>query len=326
MPEKEYRVPLGERKIKATSDPALETIRQAQAERERKRLERENEKEEIKHMREIEEERARLAKAKREAEASEQSVQKSPVEFEPVKIDIEGEKKRLHEALEQERQRVEQARSEVEKTKEELAAERQRRLEDKFSELTDELRAIREGKGGARTADQVIEEAVKTAEKLGYAKTGTPQVSPEVQLQLKKMETDLQLRLEEMRDERDRRDKEWQLTLKKWEDEKALRTQELEQKARADREKMEFLSSAQQRIGRIIAGMLKGGGSISSGGSGISKSYHIEAEEGSEGEVECPGCSQSIFVAPDASKVICDGCGQEIEVKRVATGKVGEES
>lgn len=312
MAEKEWPLAFGARG-NPSPDDAAETIKQAQAASKKKELKREDELDSVKHERELAEEAAKTAEAKQKREEAASGRGGSPIQVKPIEVDIKAGEKAAEERAKEAREEVKLEREGKERAEGALADERQRRLEDKLTGLTDELKAIREGKGG-RTADVVIEEAVKTAEKLGYAKGGTPAVPPEVQVQLKQLDINLQIELEKMRDDRDRRDKEWQLTLKRWDDEKEMRRAELAQKAEAEKDRIALFSNMQERIGRVIGSVVKGGGSVAAEQE-MEKTFYIDAGVGEEGETACPNCGAPIFIAPDAKQVMCK-CGLTAEIRR----------
>jgi len=315
MTTKEWPMAFGERG--GNPNPAVESIRQAQAEKQVKQTKRDDELAEIEHKRKLAEEEAKAAEARKKSEEAAAGGAQQPLTFKPVEIDIQAGEKAAEERAKSAEEQAQRERDEHGKTREELAGERQKRLEDKLGGLTEELKAIRGGKGGGRTADEVIDEAVKTAEKLGYAKGGTPAVSAEVQVQLQKMQNDLQIRLEEMKDERDRRDKEWQLTLRKWDEEREQNRGMMAQRQKEHEDRMNMLNTAITRFGRVAAQTIKGGGE---GPGGVSaeaeKTFYIDADEGEEGETACPKCGETIFIAPDAAQVICSSCGLTAEVRR----------
>jgi len=316
--KKTFDLPFGERD-KSQVTPALEALKQVEADRAIKRMQREDEKEQLEHEAEIEKKRteAEEARRQREREPITEIILKKVAEG----IDPDIARKQAESEIARLRQEAKEAAEIAERTKEELAIERQKRLENSFADLAKEIREIKSGHGRGRSLTEVIDEAVETAEKLGYAKGGTPEISPELQLEIKKLDYNLQMELERMRDERDKRDKEWQLTLKKWEEEKEMRRQELQQKVEAEERRMQFLSHAQERIGRVIAGVVtsKGGGvSAGSMASAVGKSFHVEAGEGEEGEVACPKCNENIFIPPDADKAVCSSCGMSIDILRTS--------
>ncbi|MBW2559611.1 MAG: hypothetical protein JRE40_02025 [Deltaproteobacteria bacterium] len=312
-----YELPFGKREG-STPDPALEGLRQAQSDIERERLREQRELERKEHEK-------NMAKAEAEAKKAMREAQGEPLTDALLrkiidKVDPTASEQQARQQMDELRKRVERTESENKNLQDQLYAKEVQRLSDRLDQLMVELKKKQEGEAGRRTADEIINEAVGVAEKLGYARSGGPEVPYDVQLQLKKMDMDLQLRLAEMKSESERRDREWELTLRKWDEEKDLKRQEMAQRAQAEKERMQFLTAAQERIGRIIARVTKEGGGGISGTlrEAAEKSFHIEATEGEEGEATCPKCDADIFIAPDAKEVICSGCGLGIEVRRTA--------
>jgi len=253
------------------------------------------------------------------------------------------------ERLEKERQEMEKK---LEETKQELEKARQESLEKELAAIREELKKARDDrdvpaikelehkleetreayhreqlealrreiaelrKGGQTDIGEEVKKIRATAEELGLKPTSATETPPDILIQLKKMDHDLQLKLEEMRDERDRRDKEWQLTLKKWEEERQLRQAEIQQKYEAEKEKTQTLKSSFDRalkvIGRAITEEEE-----ETPPTQLSRQYHVEAGEGEMGEFNCPKCGSSVMIAPDTAKAVCAECGFSAPVKRI---------
>jgi DNA repair exonuclease SbcCD ATPase subunit len=202
----------------------------------------------------------------------------------------------------------------IKELEQKLEEAREALYKEQVEALRREIAELR--KAGGQNLAEEIKKVKVMAQELGL---GSPvaETPPDILLQLKKMDQEIQLRLEEMRDERDRRDKEWQLTLKKWEEERALREQEIRQKYEVEKERIETLKSTFERgakiIGRAITESEEGGKTGS-----IATAYHVEAAEGEMGEFACPKCSSPVAVAPDAVKAICANCGFSAQVRRTA--------
>ena len=251
---------------------------------------------------------------------------------------LEKEKKEVEQKLEQTRAELEKEKMDaLNKTLAEIkealkkASEKQdipaiKELEHKLEEARDtyrkeqldslhhEIAELR--KPGEKSAGDITEEIKRvkeTAQALGLTSqaTATP---PDILLELKRMDHDLKVKLEEMKDERDRRDKEWQLTLKKWEDERALRLSEAQQKYDVDKERTEVFKSTFERGAKIIGRALTEEGEAPAG---IASASHVEAGEGEMGEFDCPKCHTPVAVAPDATRAVCAKCGFSVPIKRV---------
>jgi DNA repair exonuclease SbcCD ATPase subunit len=195
-----------------------------------------------------------------------------------------------------------------------------RELERKLEEVRDayhkaELEALRKEIEKLRGEKSDIAEEIKKIKEVGKElglSSGSP--PPDILIELKKMDYQLQLEIERLRDERDRREKEWQLQLRKWEEEKELRKQEVEARIAADREKLEALKTIGTRLGKAIfeSAMESSQPAIA----GRSKSYTVEAIEGESGEFTCPDCGSTVGLLPDTEVAVCAGCRSQFPVKR----------
>jgi len=186
---------------------------------------------------------------------------------------------------------------------------------EQLESLHQEIAELRKSGKGAGDIAEEIKKVKETAQELGLTSnvTTTP---PDILLQLKKMDHELQLTLERMRDERDRRDKEWQFTLKKWEEERELRRAEAQQKYEIDKEKTDTLRSSFDRAVKIIGHALTEEEETASPGR-IAQAYHVEAAEGEMGQFTCPKCGTPVAIALDTVKAICAKCGFTAPVNRV---------
>jgi len=167
-----------------------------------------------------------------------------------------------------------------------------------------------------------LAEQVKEAKELLAAmqpekekETHVERIPAEIALEMKKMETNLQVTLEQMKDERQRKDHEFQLTLKKWEEEKELRRQEIESKLMLEKERNELIGGGLERLGRVIAQATL----ETEIPSQSRKIAAIQAGEGEFGEVTCinPNCQATVPIARDAMKAICPGCGTTYNINRI---------
>ena len=161
---------------------------------------------------------------------------------------------------------------------------------------------------------------------LGVAQTAVTITPPEIQLQLKKMDFDMQITLAEMADERARKDKEWDLQTRKWDQEKADRREELTMKYQAEKERNNTITGTVQAVGEAIAKatVTEPQGSVS----GVSQQNNvseqapkkrvrgIEISEGEAGTFPCTDCKQDVAVAEDAISAVCANCGTIYRVRR----------
>jgi len=139
-----------------------------------------------------------------------------------------------------------------------------------------------------------------------------------IALEMKKMDHDVQLRIQQMEDERLDRKQNFDLKVKQWEEDRELKRDEMTAKIQVERERNEFIGGGLERLGRVFAQATSEGSSQGVGASrhGVSAPI-IEAGEGDFGEISCPGCQSNVPIARDATRAVCPGCGQNYTVKRV---------
>jgi len=157
-----------------------------------------------------------------------------------------------------------------------------------------------------------------------------------VALELKKMDTNLQITLEEMKDARQRKDQEFQLTLKKWDEDRELRRGEIEGKIAADRERTKMIGDGLQMLGRaggkaVADAAREGMGpgvARSAAGAAASqppqRSYHIELAEAEGAQFECPHCKSPIAVGPTSTQARCLSCNAQFPITRAAASPTPE--
>jgi molecular chaperone GrpE (heat shock protein) len=157
-----------------------------------------------------------------------------------------------------------------------------------------------------------------------------------VALELKKMDTNLQITLENMKDDRQRKDQEFQLTLKKWDEDRELRRSEIEGKLAADRERTKMVGDGLQMLGRAggkaVADAAREGmapGVARSPGPGAAapqptRSYHIDLAEAEGAQFECPHCKSPIAVGPTSIQARCLNCNAQFPITRQAASATPE--
>jgi len=209
---------------------------------------------------------------------------------------------------------------EVAKLMQQLEITKNELIQNRFDYLDKEIKELSQMKasGASQTAlDQQIKQIKAAASELGLQAPSGNVMSPELQVQLKQMDINLQLQMEQMKDDRDRRDKEWQLTLKKWEDERDQKERELTAKVAAEKDKMALAGDFMKKIGMTFAQATRDAGQEIATGNVASQV--IEAGEGDFGEVTCPtpGCGASIAIAKDAIKAICPNCSAVYPIQRI---------
>jgi hypothetical protein len=141
---------------------------------------------------------------------------------------------------------------------------------------------------------------------------------PEIALQIKKMDADLQLHLEQMRDDRLRRDQEFKFEIKKWDEERDMRRAEIQGKVQSERERAEMFAGALQTIGKAAGeayaeNLTKGGAPL---GSSPRETYGIRLGESEQGTFECPHCKSPIGVGPTSINARCVTCGGTFPISR----------
>jgi hypothetical protein len=259
----------------------------------------------------------------------------------------------------EERKKVEKA---LAKKESELVEERLGSKIDKLAEsigkgaspqsITEQLVDIKKaaselGLGGSKVSEfKEIAELIKNlnpqknlAEQLKEAKELMAAFQPErgkeslvegmpaaIVLQVKKIDADLQIKLEEMKDDRQRRDREFQITLLKFEEDRDIRRQEVDGKILVERERNDLIANALKTVGGAIGQGLKDGvaaspGSISRGPQTTGKIFQFEMPEGSFGTTECPNCHAPIEVGPTTTLAECLECKTQYPVIRTPAVK-----
>jgi uncharacterized protein (DUF3084 family) len=277
----------------------------------------------IKEVRDVAEEISGAGELRKQVKESEEARKKTEVELaeerqKQLQDQIKNLQTEITKLFDQKGPNPEVARlmQQLENTKTELITTR-------FDYLDKELKELRTMKAtGANGAaiDQQIKQIKTAAKELGLEAPSGTTMSPELQVQLKQMDINLQLQLEQMKDDRERKNHEWELTLKKWEETKDQAERELVAKVAVERDKMEFAGNFVKRLGGAFArGTIDAVQETAAGATKIA-SQVIEAGEGEFGEVTCPtpGCGKTIPIARDAIKAICPNCSTIYEIQRIA--------
>jgi ribosomal protein S27E len=172
---------------------------------------------------------------------------------------------------------------------------------------------------GEKSLSEQLEEVKAIAKEFGLVESrGAGGISDTVAIELEKMRINHELELERMKDDRSRKDKEWELTVRRWDDEKELKRQEIQGKLAVEKDRNEFLSSGIEKLGGVIVRATAAGAEAGIGGSANKiSSQVIEAGEGEFGETMCPACKNTIAIAKDASSAICPGCNTIYPVRRI---------
>jgi len=150
-----------------------------------------------------------------------------------------------------------------------------------------------------------------------------------VALELKKMDSNLQITLENMKDDRQRKDQEFQLTLKKWDEDRELRRGEIEGKLAADRDRTKMIGDGLQMLGRaggkavadaaregMAPGVARSPGPGAAASQPPQRSYHIDLAEAEGAQFECPHCKSPIAVGPTSIQARCLNCNAQFPITR----------
>lgn len=206
-----------------------------------------------------------------------------------------------------------------------------------FGAQIDALNAALQAGSEKKGITEQIKEAREVAELLGMQLAGKADgtTSPELAVKLKEMEFNHLEYMEKLKDERDERNKQWQITLRELDDKREQAKNDLARQANRD----QFFFQMPQALGAAIAQglMNRGGGAPGAqgappGGVGAQPAkqppaakaaakpkqpYHFEMLPGESGEFDCPECSEPVALGPTARVAVCPGCGTRYPIKRV---------
>jgi hypothetical protein len=150
-----------------------------------------------------------------------------------------------------------------------------------------------------------------------------------VALELKKMDTNLQITLEQMKDDRERRNQDFELRIKQYDLEREDRIAEANAKIVVEQDRNKMIAGGLETIGRAIGrGMAEGSQqsphTITGKASEPAKSYHIELAPDESADFDCPtpGCGARIAVGPDSTEATCVGCNTKFPVIRKAVAEM----
>ena len=286
-------------------NPTDDITKMAMAERQSKKLKREDEVEEVKHEVTLMEAKAQKAEAEKKLkgenvmaeELKEERAERKVAEkalkdaqLENVKIELQGDIKRLAEAAERKGESADFTKA--------------------FEKLTDTAKLLGYTPPSVlekKTFAEQLKEALDIAQQFGYAKGDGSQVT----LQMKKMDTDVQLQLAKMEDDRLQRKQEWDLRLKQFDEDKQNKKDEIEAKIAVERERNTLLSN-------LITELKEFGSQVMGKPSGqVAAPQVIDAGEGESGDISCPSCSSVIPIGSTDAKATCPGCGTAYPIRRI---------
>ena len=240
-------------------------------------------------------------------------------------IDIQEMQRKQEEKAEKERQdaaqRAEKLSEDKDKLQEDLYKEKMDNLRNEFSAKMDLLQKTIEGGGSKKSFTEQFAETQEIAKQLGFEKTSVG-TDPKMELEIKKLEWQMKKEDREFQRQMKKDEREWQLRMEELKDQRYHKDQELNLQAKRD----DMFAKAPAAIGGAIAkGMMESGGESTDGHiSGKSKKYHIEAEDGIPGEVECPDCHTMVGIGPTSTGAVCVGCNSRFAIKRTPGAKAPE--
>jgi len=319
--KKSWGIAFGERGS-PNPDPVSEIMKADQADAARRRMQRKDEEESLEHeakKKDLEkrisgEDEAEKAQLAQENEELKEKIHEKEVES--VRVELGGKIDQLNQSVREgaSQKSISQQIADIKQAAADMGLGG-----SKFSDVQEALEFVERLK-----PNKTLPEQLKDAQELmeTFGKKETNQFPPEITLQLKQMDRDLQIRLEEMRDSRSDRDRDWQLQIRKWEEEKEIKMAQLQAEIAAKKEGNELLAQGIQRLGQVIAaakGAAAGGvaGAVAGGVASGAGSRVINAGEGEAGEVECESCHSVIPISESADDVICPGCGTRYAIQRI---------
>lgn len=297
MAKKGWELAFGQRGS-SSGDPITEIVRRNIVQKEEKKQEMEDEIDELKH-------EAKVKELKGEGQEA------APITFKPVEIDVNEGKRAAEDRAQRAEGEVATERDKRLETQEKLEQERIANLRSDFTRQLDDLKKllVEGGPGSKQSITEKIAEVKSNAAELGYGPKQPGGIPPDIQIKLQQMDTDLKIRLANMENERDARNKEWQLTLMKYNDGKALGQQRLQEEIAANTERTQLMKGALDTVGRIAGKAMVEGGGGEVAQKTAARQYPLTADEGETGEFDCPGCGAKLYLAPDAVEVPCAACG-----------------
>jgi hypothetical protein len=174
-----------------------------------------------------------------------------------------------------------------------------------------------------------IVEQIKEAEELSTMlhpakekETLVEGMPPAIAVELKRLDSDLKIRLEQMADARQERDQNFQITLKKWDEDRDIRRLEVDGKILVERERNTLISGALKTIGESIGKGIKDAavtspGGVSQGAQDIAQHYRVNINKGEDlSEFECPGCHSKVGIGPTTALAECINCHSQFEIVR----------
>lgn len=232
-----------------------------------------------------------------------------------------AEKERADAAETRERERSQNDATEAKKT---AAEAQQKRIEAEQNLQAQQnqilLDKLEELKSSQKPLSQQFEEyfafADKVAEKMGYQRPGVKPVSenPQIALEIAKLELDSAREDRKFQIEMEDRKRDWDLKLLQMNQDRQFKEKELDLQAK----KNEQLFAFPQVLGGAIAkGLLDRGQVATSGPAPAPQTYRIEIPQGETGTIGCPNCRSPIGIGPTQTSTQCIKCNTKYEITRL---------
>ena len=307
MPDKAWQLRVGSRGTTTGSDPISEVARANLVDKQKRDMKRESELADLEHREKKVDIEANIAKKEKELKGENVMAEELKEEREKLRVaekEVEAGKREAMEA--RLTAKIEQL-SEVAKSK-----GSGKEFTETFTQLTEAAKAmgwVAPTKEEPKTFAEQLNQAVDIATKLGYDKADK---QSQMSLELERLKADNTIRLEEMKDARDVRDKEWQLKLKQWEEEKEHKREEIQAKIDIEKERNQLIANAITELKGFVSEIRGKGGGVAQ-----PPVNYVTAGVGETGELECPGCKAVIPVGGDDTTATCPGCGAAYPIRRI---------
>lgn len=250
-------------------------------------------------------------------------------------FDIQAEQNRVREEAAAERvasqQRVTELQNEIKENQKKIQEIQLISLKETLGKEISDLKQMMSNGSKPASITEQLGAIEMLAERLGYQKPGSMPSDIQTTIELKKLELEMKREERKWQQELKRDERNWQIELKKLENSQ----RETEEKLRMEKERMNTFANIPERIGAVLgAGLM----AQANGTAGIAaqpapvqvkkaaakptKNYHIDAEEGAFGELNCPNCKTLIEIGPDTQTAVCAGCDYQIPIKRIPRAEV----
>jgi len=303
------------------TDPLTEIVRANQADAERRRMERKDEAEQLEHQ-------VKIKGLEKQAKGEDEAV-KSQLAQENEQLKEEVHKKEIQLVAEKLGGQIAQLGKSIQegadkKTITEQVAEVKQVATDiglgggsKFTDVQEALDLVERLKPAAKTLPEQVKDAKDLIDTFGQKTDGGSMA-----FEIEKMKGDRELAMEQMRDERAGKDREWQLKIKQWEEEREDKKAQIMAEIQTKREGNELLANGIQKLGEVLVAA-KGAGVGAA--TGAIANQIVQAVSGEQGEISCQKCQTIIPISGTDTQLTCPGCGAKYEVQRTPSPEKTEE-